>query len=448
MLKRHLLFTFVFIFVIFAFATPFDLSKASRDFSGAGASLEEFISAINAGSLQRRVALASLALFGILCLLRRLPVRGKVNGILGWLILTYFSLTILSVTWADDPLLTWRRVMILIMLTLGALGIARIFTLEDIIHLALFVTSATLITSVIAEISFGTFSLYSDSWRFAGVLHPIDQGWNCGIMAISSFAKFKSVRRKKIVYFGIIVVALIFLVLTKSRMPFAATIFAILVYWSLLSSRLNKAAILIPVCILSILSYFFLEDYFKVLDGLLRTFGRGEEGEATLGTLTGRLTLWKECLRMVSFRPLLGYGYNSYLSPNHLKTITSAIGFTPSSPHSGYIDALFSLGVAGFATLTLMLAFAIKESIKLIHASYRNTVLLAILVWLCANLVFETNLVTGPIFPHFYVLILLMKLGFYKSTLHPDSISFTSRPLPFMVRRRKQLGDYGGKHLN
>ena len=32
----------------------------------------------------------------------------------------------------------------------------------------------------------GTFSPFDGTWRFAGVVHPVTQGWNCGLLAIAS----------------------------------------------------------------------------------------------------------------------------------------------------------------------------------------------------------------------------------------------------------------------
>ena len=72
-------------------------------------------------------------------------------------------------------------------------------------------------------------------------------------------------------------------------------------------------------------------------------------------SLTGRVPLWQELIRIGSQRPLLGSGYGSFWSGKEVPGIWEKIRWTPVSGHNGYIDIFMNLGSVGLAILLFFL---------------------------------------------------------------------------------------------
>ena len=159
--------------------------------------------------------------------------RLKINGLLGWLILFYLVWAFSSLVWAEDIALTFRKLIVLAMLCLGALAVSKRFSLRDIIWFAFFSTSLYLIIGIIAEIALGTFHPFFVSYRFAGTLHPNSQGINCIVLLLAAVCLAGSTMRGHKFFLICALIALVFLVLTKSRTAFASAMLALFAYWAL-----------------------------------------------------------------------------------------------------------------------------------------------------------------------------------------------------------------------
>jgi O-antigen ligase len=72
-------------------------------------------------------------------------------------------------------------------------------------------------------------------------------------------------------------------------------------------------------------------------------------------SLTGRVPLWQELIRIGSQRPLSGSGYGSFWSSKEVPGIWEKVRWTPVSGHNGYIDIFMNLGLVGLAILLLFL---------------------------------------------------------------------------------------------
>ena len=112
---------FLFLFTVFAIATPFDFSWPIKMFEGADpVDSTASLTLIERGSLERSIALLSLGVFALLSLLRRVRKRLHINGPLGWLILFYLFWAAFSIFWSNDMIMTIRRVATLILLSFGS----------------------------------------------------------------------------------------------------------------------------------------------------------------------------------------------------------------------------------------------------------------------------------------------------------------------------------------
>jgi O-antigen ligase len=78
-------------------------------------------------------------------------------------------------------------------------------------------------------------------------------------------------------------------------------------------------------------------------------------------SLTGRVPLWQELIRIGSQRPILGSGYGSFWSSNAVYDLWEKVNWTPVSSHNGYIDIFMNLGLVGLLTLIIFLFHAYRN---------------------------------------------------------------------------------------
>lgn len=362
------------------------------------------------GSLTRKIAFFSLGLFGAVSLMRQGLNRLKINGLLGWLILFYLFWSFLSIAWAEDIALTFRRLVLFAMLCLGALAVSKSFSIRDIIFFVLLSTGFYLLIGIIAEIALGTFHPFAPGYRFAGTLHPNSQGINCSLLLLSSITAFQSVKRGRILLLACMLIGLIFLVLTKSRTSFVSIMLALFAYWALVSSASSKITLILGLSVtLCILLLLVGDAFFPAMrQGIL--FGREDP---TVYTLTGRVPLWKECMEYVAQRPLIGYGYNSFWNPRNIRDISVVGGWGVGAGHSVYLELLLNVGCIGMITFVLIFILGIKKSVNYLKDSrdIGYAFFYALLVFCVLDGILESGLISSS-FISFLNMVILARLGF------------------------------------
>ena len=354
---------FLFLLVVFAFSTPFFKFGSSLGFGiaglGAGSGRIAQTRAFNEIRILALIALGAFALFN---LLRKKSARFQINGLLGWLILFYLVLAALSIFWSIDTTVTLKRVGILLLLSLGALYVADRFSLQETIALVLFICAVEVLGGLINLLRYNMFYLFSPSWRFGGNMHPILQGWHCGLLLLSAFVFYKTAEKNRAVYLGIAFIAFILLILTRSRMPFASSIMAIAVYWYLTSPKKRYQGVIFILGIIVFICSFYLMVGSESMDYYgAQTIMLGRVGQLkTTTTMTGRIPLWRNMMPLVNQRPFVGYGYDSSLTSQNLVLIRAYTGWTTTNTHSGYMATLGGLGYIGAVTLVLILVLSVK----------------------------------------------------------------------------------------
>lgn len=399
--------TFLFLAAVF-FVTVHNLFLF-EDFS-IDPTLEVSVRNIIEGSLKRRIAFLSLGLFGVISIMRRGWDYFKINGFLGWLILFYIVWAFSSLVWAEDITLTFRRLVLFVMFLLGALAVAQRFSLRDIIWFAFFSTSLYLIIGIIAEIAIGTFLPFEPGYRFAGTIHPNFQGLNCSVLLLATVFLSRGVKRYRKFIIAISLVALIFLILTKSRTAFASAVLALVAYWALVASIKRKLALILGVSLTFCLLLLLVgNEFFPAMrQGVLL----GREDPTTY-TLTGRIPLWSECLKYVSKRPFIGYGYGSFWTPRNVSDISVSLGWVVGGGHSVYLELLLNLGCIGMVTFVLIYVVGIRRSFVSYRASLnKNYAFFWVLLIFCVLDGILESMILYPDLLTFLSMVSLAKLAF------------------------------------
>ena len=410
---KLILLTSVVLLVVFGLATPFNfdwpkLVKFKEWSSSASAS----VARIEHGNLGRQVGLLLLAAFSMFSLART-ENRYRVNLPVGWFFLFYLGWILLSLSWSVDVFFTLRRVITVYILWLSAIVLAGRYTLRELAFLAVLVTGATMAIGFGNELRWHTFEPTNIWWRFGGLFHTVGMAQNCGILALASMFLItdeKSSRCRSILWF-IFVVAIIFLLLTKSRMAVSSTLFTIGLYWYRVFSGTNKTLMLLGLVIALSLSYLALSDRWVYYAEEASTLGRGEAAKEQVSNLTGRLPLWKYCIMRSEERPVLGWGFNTFINKKTMFDVSRNIGWTPGSTHSSYIDAVMGLGYVGAAAMIFFLLAALARAYDLSLRYSEYIFVVSVLVWLYYNMIMETSLFVRPSFMNLFCMIMLARLA-------------------------------------
>lgn len=317
---------------------------------------------VSSGDLVRQVVFISFGFMGVVGYWLNRRTQFRLTGRAYKCAIFFGIWTCISIAWSDDPALTLRRLSVSGMLLIGTLWICRKYNINEIPRFTIFATAAYLVIGFVTELFLGTFRPLSGSYRFAGSMHPNQQGINCAILLLSLTAVAVSQRRWSILRLTGAVIALAFLILTKSRTSVAAAVVAVVVFECLNSRRKLRAfmvAFLIGISVTFALSVF--TSPMQQMNSLI-LMGR-ERSDA--GVLTGRNLIWEDALPFYLERPLVGYGYETFWSPSRTQAMSDKLGpgGVPEG-HSTYFDLLLDLGPIGLILGMACIGFGIAQSIS------------------------------------------------------------------------------------
>jgi O-antigen ligase len=333
------------------------LSNAQNPIGDYNGTQDELIDNVVNGSLIHRAAILLLGIASIISLARhRASGRLRIEGLLGWLFLTFATLAFLSPIWAEDLTLTLRRVLAFGILWIAAVAVVQRATLRDIILWIFFSTLLFLLIGIAAEILFGNFHPFVSGYRFAGTLHPNYQGMQCGLCLLSALAAADGEKHWRTSFLACGFIAFVFLILSGSRSALAGALLAIVVYVLAVSSRPTKiaAALSFSIIVSSVLLFLIA----GLSSDLKRVILLGREDQDSAESFSGRTMIWVDLGYYIRQRPILGYGYGGFWTPAHISAISDEEKQGIPTSHSTYIEYLLYLGPIGLAVYGLLLFVA------------------------------------------------------------------------------------------
>ncbi len=401
-------FFLLFLFTVFFFFDGHNVFRTIRE----GQTIEQSAARVEEGGIGRRISLLSLFGFGIIILMRRNRKHLQISGFFGWLILFFLALAFFSLAWTNDIFLTFRRVLVLAIFWLSALAVAEHFSVRDINLIAFSIPAGYLLLGFAAEIGLGTFHPLADNYRFCGTLHPNQQGINCALLVLSSVCLMENGKRGRGFFLTIALVALVFLILTKSRTSFGSTILALFAYGSLVLARPRNFALFLSITIAFCLLLLIVGD--NLFPALQRGILLGREGDPdSIFSLTQRVPLWKECLEYIGRRPLQGYGYGGFWTPQHILKSSHVQGWGVGEAHSGYLEIALGLGLVGTVTYVLILIVGMRRSF-IFHRASPSTghAFFGVLLMFCLLEGLLESAIVAPSLLYFISIVALAYLGF------------------------------------
>lgn len=275
---------------------------------------------------------------------------------------------LMTASWSIDPQTTVRRAVLYMFVVVGAVGIAGLLRGDEYMELLFLTCGGCAILSVLLYITNPYHALMPDgSGAFRGIFGHKNV---CGqVMAAGALAALHCLRVKRrgrllvIAMFGLFTLLAI---AARSATSFM-TIFAYCgVDAGLRLFRAGGAArifgifaviVVGPVVILVML----------YPDAVLEMIGKDP-------TLTGRTELWTWVLNAISERPMLGWGYAAFWSPNNpaAAEISRVLQWYVPQAHNGLLEMTLNLGSVGACYIIFLLARAFWCALRSLRTTERE----------------------------------------------------------------------------
>lgn len=373
------------------------------------------------GSLLRRAVFPILGLYGVAALLKPGKPRFALSGLLGASIAFLVAMSFLSVLWTADLGLSMRRIVSFGLFCLCAMALARHLKVREIGFLCFFSAGLLLFLNFVFELMLGVFAPFDPDYRFTGAEHANTQGMTAAFLVLSSVMLGDTERSHRRWYYFCAAVGLIFLILTKSRTSFAAAVVAMLAYKTLVSKPSRQIRIAMAVVLIGLLVLLALGQAAVEMASHGAYLGRGSSDTMTLN---GRIWLWIECRGFIGDRPLFGYGFNGFWSPERMSLISQRQGWVLGDAHSVYLDVALSLGLVGLFAFVIVLITALTRARWAFHLSQDvgYGFLYAFLVFFILDGLLESNFVR-PGYTAFMFMTVLASTAYSIETVTDPGVS-------------------------
>lgn len=303
-----------------------------------------FIKQMESGSALRQVSLLAFGCLGVVGLASSREKPLNIRWSVFFPLLVLVALACASMLWTPQPLVTAKRLVVLLCVLTGCAGLARLLTPREFLGVSLATLMLFISGSVAIDIAAGG-RPWSGDYRFGGTLHPNAQATYCAILAIAASCLPVGFGRRwlKLV---IIAFALGLIVLTESRTGLMAAIVALVLTWMVkLPPGMRWAGFSLGIAGVTLL----LVAYYTIGSGarhsVIDTALMGRSQQA--GSLTGRVPLWDELLDHAADKPLLGYGYEGFWTEKRIAQIMRSQGWSLQNAHNSYFEILLQLGYVG-----------------------------------------------------------------------------------------------------
>ncbi len=340
-----------------------------------------------------------------------IPTRQRLGwgGPIAFVLLMYLGFAGLSLLWSINPSVTLHKFVVLVCFGVAAAGLARQFSMGELVFLFIAVCLSYIGIGVLVEILLGNFTPHKSDYRFVGTCHPNTlavYGTFCCMAASVYFGRLRAFDPWLIAIFA---VGIITLLATKSRTTLAAFIFA-LVAIRFLTFRPDKRVFLTALAALGaiVVAVFLALSRSNVSRGLAGSMAMGRTEDVS--SLTGRLPLWEELLRSINDHPLLGHGYLAFWEKEKIDYLSALLQWEIPHGHNMYIDVALDVGVIGLALFLSIFVVSLYVTFRRVIVNYDRDVSLVFGLLIFALVHgFAESLFKMPTFLSFMLLTLLMR---------------------------------------
>ena len=375
------------------------------------------------GSILRRISIPLIGLLGAYLLLMPRARRFSFASPLSVALIAYVAWIVLSLSWSDDPELTFRRLFVFLFLLLGAVGMASLDA-RSILRIFIWISLATLALGLANELYLGTFAPWRSGYRFSGTVHPNLQGASMAQLALTGLCCMLDPEVRK-QWLGPLLLGLgtLVVLMTQSRTSLISLVVSslfVIVLWArgrtrqALLATIAIAAVVGALVVLILALIEMVNPDASPIALVLSTLTRPRD-QGNIGALTGRTDIWATCIRMAMEHPLTGFGFESFWTPARIVEISALHRWGINQSHSVYIEHLVSLGIVGLLLWCGLILGGLVTSVRN-YAVSRSGVML----WIAAQIVFcivhgiSESINTLPLFNGFILVMMIAHLALFR----------------------------------
>lgn len=317
-------------------------------------------------SVRRQVSISVLGLLGAVLFLTAGGWRLKWHVPLFLVSAAMGMWVAVSIQWSSNPSVAFRRLAIFVLMFVGAYGLNAKWPSQLLLSFVVFSASVQLTAGVLSEIVYGSFSPFDPAYRFSGNLHPNGQGQLCAVLALASVAALRSTGGHKLLFRFAALYGVTFLLLTRSLTSIAGFLAGITAFSFLRFSTGRRFRFVYLGVMVLLIAGLLMSAFGFSLDPIAKITARNPD---KMVTLTGRVPLWAECMKYIAERPLFGYGYEGFWTPERREDLDSQIDWGAGSAHSAYIELWLTLGIVGLVLHTSILLLVLRRATVLHRAT-------------------------------------------------------------------------------
>ena len=343
-----------------------------------------------------------------------LPARGRLGwgGAITFVLGLYLSYLGMSFFWSINQQVTLHKFIVLFCFGLAAAGLARQFSMGELVFLFVAACVSYITIGVLTEIVLGNFTPHKADYRFVGTCHPNTlavYGTICCLAAAVYFGRRPALDPWLIALFAI---GFITLLATKSRTTLAGFIFALITV-RFLTFRAEYRMFASSMVVLGMLAggLFLALSRSNVRSGLAGSMAMGRTEDVS--SLTGRLPLWEELLKSISERPLFGHGYLAFWEKEKIDYLSALLKWEIPHGHNMYLDVLLDGGGVGLTLFLLIFVVSLAITFRRVIVNYDREVAIVfgLLVFALVH-GFGESLFKLPTFLSFILVTLLLRTAF------------------------------------
>jgi exopolysaccharide production protein ExoQ len=303
---------------------------------------------------------STIFLVTLVLLLRRPRTFWRASGADGALVLL-LALTLTSALWSAAPELAFRRAVVLVGSALFGLYLHVRYSREQQLRLVGAALAVGIILSLLTVLGF----FGSTVKEVTGVFGNKNSLGRMAALAALVFLFLARSGPRRWIPWSLIGLSILLITVAGSAtaLVVVVTLVSLLPLFKTLKRDARPAVVLACIAVLVVGAGLML--LAPTLDALAGVVGRN-------ATLTGRVPLWAVLIQMISERPWLGYGYETFWLtglPFRL-VVDEGAGWTAPNAHNGFLEVALSLGLVGLFLYLLILGRGVKRAVRVLRVEH------------------------------------------------------------------------------
>ncbi len=322
---------------------------------------------VNAAPVYRKLGFLGLLAIAAYCLVS--APRGVVlqPSIVMLLIGCCLAMVMASFFWSSGRQETGRELIRIVAYTGVAFAFARRFKPHELLKVLMLMAGVSVLAAALVDVAMGGFRPWSGDYRMHGTLHSNLLAHQALIALFVAFALYKN-SSKPWIWKAVLLAMLSVIILTKTRGALASAIVgltAIAVLGRSFSSLMLAVSSLGTLVLAGALLVVMMGPEVQQRLQEAAVLGRSEG----VGTLTGRLPLWKAVLKESKDNRLKGYGYGAFWNSDRTIKLSKQLDWFPGHSHSAYIQTMLDTGYLGAGLILTLVFAALARAVMLLRAT-------------------------------------------------------------------------------